>query len=578
MPKGSRPFFASQDAPWLLLALFFLALLTLAGLYARPLTPIDETRYISVAWEMWLRGEYLVPIKNGLPYSDKPPLLMWLYQAGWALFGVNEWWPRLVSPLFSAASLLLTCHLARRLWPQHTGLGGAAALVLGSCLLWIAFSTSAMFDVLLAFFTLVGMHGLLNAAEGGRRGFGLYALAIGFGILAKGPVILLHTLSIALLAHWWKPDIDRRRWFTGIAVAVLLGAGIALLWAIPAALSGGDEYRRAIFWGQTADRMVSSFAHQRPFWWYLPTLPILLFPWLLWPTFWQGGRALLKDGMDQGVRFCLAWLVPVLGTLSLISGKQVHYLIPLFPAFALLVARSVDGTRAGASWLPVVAIALGGALVALAMGWVPLPKKGLAIAPSLLPAVVLTALAPVTWLLAKRWKQPLAVLAGFTSLLVALLQLSLSAAIHADYDIHHLASAISKAQALGHTVANDGLYHDQFHFAGRLQQPLAEFTDTPRLIDWLKSNPDASAVIYWKDANALDALGAVPRQGYRGGVVTLLDAPTALRLLDPAAPQQDEPLQANNDAPAPPVRSNRSSFPSEPTGAASHPLQGASKL
>ena len=61
--------------------------------------PVDETRYASVAWEMWLRGDFLVPFRNGEPYSHKPPLLFWLMHAGWALFGVNDWWPRLVAPL-----------------------------------------------------------------------------------------------------------------------------------------------------------------------------------------------------------------------------------------------------------------------------------------------------------------------------------------------------------------------------------------------------------------------------------------------------------------------------------------------
>ena len=56
-----------------------LAILTVVAIAARPLTPIDETRYVSVAWEMWLRNDWLVLFKNGAPYSHKPPLLFWLY-------------------------------------------------------------------------------------------------------------------------------------------------------------------------------------------------------------------------------------------------------------------------------------------------------------------------------------------------------------------------------------------------------------------------------------------------------------------------------------------------------------------
>ena len=83
----------SSTERWaLVLALLVLAALTGVAFVARPMTPIDETRYISVAWEMWLRGDWLVPYKNGEPYSHKPPLMMWLFQIGWAIFGVSEWW------------------------------------------------------------------------------------------------------------------------------------------------------------------------------------------------------------------------------------------------------------------------------------------------------------------------------------------------------------------------------------------------------------------------------------------------------------------------------------------------------
>ncbi|HSH29228.1 MAG TPA: hypothetical protein VK971_04905, partial [Thiohalobacter sp.] len=68
-------------------------------LWLRPLLPVDETRYVAVAWEMWLRGDFLVPHLNGQAYHHKPPLLFWLIQAGWTLFGVSDWWPRLVAPL-----------------------------------------------------------------------------------------------------------------------------------------------------------------------------------------------------------------------------------------------------------------------------------------------------------------------------------------------------------------------------------------------------------------------------------------------------------------------------------------------
>ena len=80
---------------------------------------------------MWNSGNLLVPHLNGDPYSHKPPLLFWLINLGWAVFGVNEWWPRLVAPLFGLASLFLTAGLARRLWPGEAECAAAPLILVG---------------------------------------------------------------------------------------------------------------------------------------------------------------------------------------------------------------------------------------------------------------------------------------------------------------------------------------------------------------------------------------------------------------------------------------------------------------
>src|SRR4029453_17373441 len=100
MESGIAP--RSAAGWWTVLAAW--ALLAALPLALRPMLPVDETRYATVAWEMWTRGDFLVPHLNGLPYSDKPPLLFWLCHLGWWLFGVNEWWPRLVPAVFSCGS------------------------------------------------------------------------------------------------------------------------------------------------------------------------------------------------------------------------------------------------------------------------------------------------------------------------------------------------------------------------------------------------------------------------------------------------------------------------------------------
>lgn len=499
-----------------------LGMLTLVALAVRPLTPIDETRYVSVAWEMWLKNEYLVLFKNGEAYSHKPPLLFWLYNLGWWAFGVNEWWPRLVSPLFSLGGLLLTLSIARRLWPDEIGTHRAALWVLGASLLWMVFSTSAMFDVMLAFFVLVGVRGLLVAAEGSmKRGFAWLAVAIGFGVLAKGPVILLHLLPVAVLAPWWNPGLNWKRWYGAILLAVLGGAGIALAWAIPAAIHGGEEYRNAIFWGQTANRMVDSFAHKRPLWWYLPLLPALLFPWLVWPGLWRRLTAVKREGLDRGLRLCLAWMAPVFIAFSLISGKQIHYLVPLFPAFALFVGHVLARGRPGAIWLPGLLSALIGAvMVYFAAAELPGALKIWGALPWWPGVLLMLAAGAAMWLgKTQNWRVP--VLAVLSALLFALVQFCISPGAGRSYDMHPMAMAIQRLQSQGVPVANLGKYHAQFQFIGRLEQPLAEL-DLSDLYDWLKNNPQGAVVVYISRRQALPE--SIMSQPYRGETAVLLSA------------------------------------------------------
>src|SRR5512143_1018123 len=136
-------------------------LLAVASIWLRPLWPVDETRYASVAWEMWLRGDFLVPHINGEPYSHKPPLLFWLIQLGWGLFGVNDWWPRLVAPLAALAAIPLLLKLEKLLWNEKQEQNSYSVWVLFGTLLFAAFVTLTMMDLLLMDCALAGMIGIL---------------------------------------------------------------------------------------------------------------------------------------------------------------------------------------------------------------------------------------------------------------------------------------------------------------------------------------------------------------------------------------------------------------------------------
>ncbi|HYG64708.1 MAG TPA: glycosyltransferase family 39 protein, partial [Thermoanaerobaculia bacterium] len=482
--------------PWVLGAW---GLLVGVAMALRPILPVDETRYLSVAWEMWQRGDLLVPHLNGLPYSDKPPLLFWLFHLGWWLFGVNEWWPRLVPALFSLASLFLARSLARRLWPDQAAVARRTPAVLLGLTLWSVYTTLIMFDMLVACAVLVALHGLLTARERGIRGWLVVGAALGIGGLAKGPVVLVMPLTVALLAPWWAGTKVGVRWWAGLLGAVAMGASIALAWAVPAAAAGGGAYARAILFTQTEERLVYSLAHGRPWWWYLALLPVMLFPYSFWVPAWKG---VLRLTADAGTRFCLAWLMPGLVVFSLISGKQPHYLLPLLPAVALLIARGMEtGGEAGLAarrWHlapPLAFLVLVGAAIATAR-WAERPFRLPTWAGLISPGagLALLALAAVFVLSYERLfatRRTAVTLVGLA--LVVALHVGFAEIARKAYDLEPIARYASVMEWQGRPIAFIAPYHGQLHFLGRLARPFEVIQPGAELV-WVHQHPRGKVI------------------------------------------------------------------------------------
>ena len=480
--------------------LLVLAWMVLVGtaLALRPIVPVDETRYVSVAWEMWLRGDFLVPHLNGLPYSEKPPLMFWLFHLGWWLFGVNDWWPRLVPALFGLANLGLTSRLARRLWPDRPRIARAAPAILLGFLIWSLFTTMVMFDMLVTFCVLLAMLGLEEAwRRGGLLPWLQVGGALGLGILAKGPVVLVLPLAVALSAPWWGNGERASGFWPRMAGAVGLTAAIALAWALPAAAAGGSDYANAILVRQTEGRVVYSHAHNHPWWWYLALLPVLLYPYSFWPPLWR--EALRRRAADPGLRFCLAWLVPALVVFSLISSKQPHYLLSLMPAFALIASRLLteDGVEVR-RWhlLPALSllVVLGAALTAAPLLGL---RRGLpSWAPEVSPAVgmALLALAAASFFLFDRIFARRTAAPGLFSVAVVIgAHLGLAGAAREAYDLGPTARYLSAAEKEGRPIAWVGDYHGQFHFLGRLEKPFQEILPGSESL-WIRQNPQGRVV------------------------------------------------------------------------------------
>lgn len=476
-------------------------LVVIAGVLLRPVLPIDETRYLSVAWEMAQSGQYLVPHKNGVPYSDKPPLLFWLINLVWAAAGPSGIAARLVAPAFGIAMLWLTAALGRRLWPDGQT-GWRAAAILAGMLGFQVFASLTMFDTMLGTATLLGLLAIGNAAAGDRTaGWVAVGAAIAFGVFAKGPVILFHLAPALLCAPLWVPGVPEtgraRRLARGAAIAGGTAVALVALWVVPAAIWGGPDYREMILWKQSSGRVVSSFAHARPWWFIIAALPLVLFPWPWMPGLWRGMVRLRWS--DRGTRLCVIWGGAGLALFSAISGKQLHYIVPELPAAALLIARaSLAGDLTGwrGARVPALVVAGGGLAVAgAALGLLGGgPQAALSPMAGPVGAGVALALAAVFALRLPAIAAGMAL--GLCGMLCANAVIG-TTALRSENDAGRLARLLVPHQAQGLAVV-DPDYAAQFNFAGRLPRPLEEVS-AEAAAGWLAAHPGGALTARCKD-------------------------------------------------------------------------------
>lgn len=203
---------------------------------------------------------------------------------------------------------------------------------------------------------------------------------------------------------------------------------------------------------------------------------------------------------EAGVRFCLAWLVPALIGFSLVSGKQVHYLVPLVPACALLVADGMSAVQGGARWerlLPgLLFAAVGAILVAAPYAALraPLPEWVASLSPFpglvLLCAGIALALLP----LSRRVSGVVAVSVASVAM-VAVLNLGPVSRIAPATDVRPISEYLGRLERAGHPIAYLGNYQGQYHFLGRLHAPIASLA-VAQLPAWIASHPDGRIVSF----------------------------------------------------------------------------------
>lgn len=554
-----------------LIATFIVLFIVYSRWVGMPILPVDETRYLSVSWEMLQEPSWLVPMLNDLPYAHKPPLLFWLINAMWKLFGVSDLSALMVIPTAAVISIWLITLIAREFEPTKPQFSYWTPLILATMCLWMFYQPMIMFDILVATYLLLACYAMLRYQRSpSKRWLALAAFSIGFGFLAKGPVLMVYWLPIVLAYPYWKPRCDmvatnkifiddesvddnaevqknqnstindtrinNKKWYKACAIATVIGIAIILVWAIPAAIVGGAEYTRAIFWDQSAGRMAASFAHARPWYWYLMMLPLFLLPW---PLIWGWEKPQIRNIKSWGKqltamhRFAIVGFLPALFIFSLFSGKQPHYILPTLPFVALWIATKLDVVKAKRQWgylifLIVISIVF---LIAPNIAAKPFPLTPLS------NWVRLLALLPITCAVFFYYRPNMTLLLISFPVVLFSLVLCLKPAFNSYYDLTPTAQFIAKEQNTGRAIANVGKYHNQFRYLGRNDKPLL-LIDGGDIVSWFDQYPDGLIILALRHPSKALLDDADFKQLYRSRYLLLLDKKAWLSHVQELSPKQ----------------------------------------
>jgi 4-amino-4-deoxy-L-arabinose transferase-like glycosyltransferase len=402
--------------PYLML-LGLCLLLYLPGQCSIPAVDRDEARFVQASRQMLEDGDFVRIRFQNEPRHKKPVGIYWLQAASVAAAGTlhtDSLWPyRLPSVAGAVLAVMLTFSFGRRWFGETDAFLGAGFLAASVLLVVEAHLAKTDAVQLAAACAAQGALGTVYLAH--RRGDPArwtsplaFWIAMGIGILIKGPVLPMVSLLtvVALCAA------DRQvRWLKRLrpAAGLLLTALIVTPWMISIYRATGGTFFTDAVGGDLLPKLVGGQeSHGAPPGTYLV---------LVFATFWPGSL-FVWPALSRGfplrqkpeVRFLLAWLIPTWIAFELIPTKLPHYVLPLYPALALLAGNLVSDADSGtllktkpalANRIVWVVVTL--ALVGLILSVSPL-MRGKVAPVSLIPAAAGLLTAAAGWRLLRRFR------------------------------------------------------------------------------------------------------------------------------------------------------------------------------
>ncbi|MEA9604499.1 glycosyltransferase family 39 protein [Polynucleobacter sp. JS-JIR-II-c23] len=328
----------------ILLLVIIYGLLWFGTLNYRHLIPSDEGRYAEIAREMLVTGDWITPRYNGYKYFEKPPLQAWATAAAFQAFGIGDWQARLWTALTGFLTILLVGFTGARIFNPRAG--WLAAVVLASSPMWIISGHLNSLDMGLSSFLVGALCSLLLAQTSHnkincRNWMWACWIFMALATLSKGVIgaAIPAMVFIAYSISTWDWKIwARLRLFSG----TILFLAITAPWFVLVA-QRNPEFLEFFFIHEHLQRFTQD-DHSRtgPIYYFVPLLLIGLLPWFL-----QVPGAIAQAWSERRREFSAGWLLVcwfavIFAFFSVSHSKLPGYIIPVFPALALIIGNRLD--------------------------------------------------------------------------------------------------------------------------------------------------------------------------------------------------------------------------------------------
>ena len=301
----------------------------------------DEGRNSEKAREILVLNDWVTPHENFHAVLDKPMFFYWLIALFYKLFGVSEWAARLPSALAALACVLVVYHFARARWGWWVALW--SALILLTSTEFFILARIVLFDMTLTFLETLALWAFYEIDHtedtSRRRKFCVIMyLALGGGTLIKG---LIGVVIPGIVFFFYM--LMRRRWHILRKIYLIPGALLFFTVVLPWYLQADARntgYLGYYVWSEHFGRYATAnFDRWEPWYYFILVGLVGFFPWtLLLPYVVKDNW---KKAWDDKTLFLILWVVLPLLFFSASKSKLPHYILPIFPALAILTAAAL---------------------------------------------------------------------------------------------------------------------------------------------------------------------------------------------------------------------------------------------